>query len=257
MIKFFRIIRKQLLSEGKTSKYLKYAIGEIVLVVIGILLALQINNWNENRKKQKLKDVYINALVHDLKQDTLDLGLSIRRMKSDLKVLKQFNLRISKKNATIDTLKHIARFEYSPYFYPDNSVNNNTYTTLTSTGNMDLLDPWLSDALLVLNNNQEQSIKIIDVNINLHLSALANYIQKYNPIKGKPFLMGTDLFESYGPLDDYIWDNANDIDLISEFTGILTSKGSMEQIIIWRRENLLKETSKLLDTINAVYKTKE
>lgn len=53
MIKFFRNIRKTLLSEGKTSKYIKYAIGEIVLVVIGILIALQINNWNEHRKQQQ------------------------------------------------------------------------------------------------------------------------------------------------------------------------------------------------------------
>jgi len=49
MIKFFRKIRQNLLSEGKTGKYLKYAIGEIILVVIGILIALQVNNWNTNR----------------------------------------------------------------------------------------------------------------------------------------------------------------------------------------------------------------
>jgi len=49
MIKYFRKIRQNLLSEGKTGKYLKYAIGEIVLVVIGILIALQINNWNSQR----------------------------------------------------------------------------------------------------------------------------------------------------------------------------------------------------------------
>jgi len=52
MIKFFRNIRQKLLSEGKTTNYIKYAIGEIVLVMIGILLALQVNNWNENRKKK-------------------------------------------------------------------------------------------------------------------------------------------------------------------------------------------------------------
>ena len=50
MIKFFRKIRQRLLSENKFSKYLIYAIGEIILVVIGILIALQINNWNENKK---------------------------------------------------------------------------------------------------------------------------------------------------------------------------------------------------------------
>jgi len=63
MIKFFRKIRQNLLLEGKTSKYLKYAIGEVLLVVIGILLALQINNWNENRK---LRNVELNLLT-DLK----------------------------------------------------------------------------------------------------------------------------------------------------------------------------------------------
>ncbi len=52
MIKFFRQIRQQLLSENKTGKYLKYAIGEIILVMIGILLALQVNNWNEIRKER-------------------------------------------------------------------------------------------------------------------------------------------------------------------------------------------------------------
>jgi len=53
MIKFFRNIRKSLIMENKTSKYLKYAIGEILLVVVGILIALQVNNWNEERLKQK------------------------------------------------------------------------------------------------------------------------------------------------------------------------------------------------------------
>ncbi|MDP5082021.1 MAG: DUF6090 family protein [Winogradskyella sp.] len=59
MIKFFRKIRQSLLSEGKTTKYFKYALGEIILVVIGILIALQINNWNENQKsKKRLDDIY-------------------------------------------------------------------------------------------------------------------------------------------------------------------------------------------------------
>tara|TARA_R110002051_G_scaffold4683_4_gene25997 strand:- start:31782 stop:32483 length:702 start_codon:yes stop_codon:yes gene_type:complete len=69
MIKFFRKIRQNLLSEGKTSKYLKYAIGEIVLVVIGILLALQINNWNEERKQTILENEFITSVNNDLKQD--------------------------------------------------------------------------------------------------------------------------------------------------------------------------------------------
>jgi hypothetical protein len=52
MLKFFRKIRQQLLSENKFSKYLLYAIGEIILVVIGILIALQLNMWSDDRKAQ-------------------------------------------------------------------------------------------------------------------------------------------------------------------------------------------------------------
>ena len=53
MIPFFRKIRKKLADDNKPIKYLRYAIGEIVLVVIGILIALQINNWNQNRIQLK------------------------------------------------------------------------------------------------------------------------------------------------------------------------------------------------------------
>ena len=58
MIKFFRKIRYDLMEKNKTGKYFKYAIGEILLVVIGILIALQINNWNENSKR-KSKEIKI------------------------------------------------------------------------------------------------------------------------------------------------------------------------------------------------------
>lgn len=68
MIKFYRKIRQNLIMENKTSKYLKYAIGEIVLVVIGILMALQINNWNEQNNKEAkivntLKEIQNDILI--------------------------------------------------------------------------------------------------------------------------------------------------------------------------------------------------
>ncbi|NND51857.1 MAG: hypothetical protein HKN54_05595 [Flavobacteriaceae bacterium] len=67
MIKFFRRIRRQLLSENKFSKYLFYAVGEIILVVIGILIALQINNWNESRKLDVVELALYTNLLGDIK----------------------------------------------------------------------------------------------------------------------------------------------------------------------------------------------
>ncbi len=58
MLKFFRKIRQKLIEEDNIRKYLLYAIGEIILVVIGILIALQVNNWNEKRKANQLASYY-------------------------------------------------------------------------------------------------------------------------------------------------------------------------------------------------------
>ena len=78
MIKFFRKIRYDLMEKNKTGipeqrvrtgKYFKYAIGEIILVVIGILIALSINNWNEERKNESKEDVYLEGIKNDLEMD--------------------------------------------------------------------------------------------------------------------------------------------------------------------------------------------
>jgi len=77
MIKFFRKIRQNLLSEGKTGKYIKYAIGEIVLVVIGILIALQINNWNEQRKDQAILLNIYGLIYSDIENDIQELQRNV------------------------------------------------------------------------------------------------------------------------------------------------------------------------------------
>jgi len=79
MIKIFRNIRKNLIMENKTSKYFKYAIGEIVLVVIGILIALQINNWNENRKNSQYEQNYLQRILKDLHKDQTELEMHLNK----------------------------------------------------------------------------------------------------------------------------------------------------------------------------------
>jgi hypothetical protein len=77
MIKLFRNIRQNLLNEGKTAKYFKYAIGEIILVIIGILIALSINNWNENQKKKKQLDAIYIIIGKNLKTDLKNIKVPI------------------------------------------------------------------------------------------------------------------------------------------------------------------------------------
>ncbi len=87
MIKLFRNIRQNLLNEGKTGKYLKYAIGEIVLVVIGILIAISINNWNERIKTLEKVDLFLTSLKTDLITDLSTISDIIKIQEDRLKAL--------------------------------------------------------------------------------------------------------------------------------------------------------------------------
>jgi len=95
MIKFFRRIRQQLLSQNRFSKYLLYAIGEIVLVVIGILIALQINNRNEERKLRSTEVIYLKGL----KQNLLDSREELNR------VIEESNVTVKSLNNLVEALK--------------------------------------------------------------------------------------------------------------------------------------------------------
>ena len=78
MFRFFRTLRERLLAENRTGRYLMYATGEIVLVMIGILLALQVNNWNEERKERALERKVLQQVYHNILQDTSLLSLEYR-----------------------------------------------------------------------------------------------------------------------------------------------------------------------------------
>ncbi len=138
MIKFFRNIRKKLLAEGKTTNYLKYAIGEIVLVVIGILIALQINNWNENRKFNSLKKVYIGRLIDDLKQDTTQITLLIAKCNKKQLIIETVIDDLdngSNSDSLINSIKEYLRFGWN---MDDFTPSSNTYSDLSQTGNMNV-----------------------------------------------------------------------------------------------------------------------
>lgn len=131
MIKLFRNIRKNLLNEGKTTKYITYAAGEIVLVVIGILIALQINNWNEN-KKAKTTEIYVlNEVLSNLKEDALIINDIIdQRQKAKTSVANMFSY-LQNENINQDSLeKDMVRFLTFERYFPI----NNAYEILKSKG---------------------------------------------------------------------------------------------------------------------------
>ncbi|WP_296705537.1 DUF6090 family protein [Algoriphagus sp.] len=87
MISFFRKIRQKLLSQNRVTRYLVYALGEIFLVVIGILIAVSINNWNEDRKSKIKERELLNELTKDLREDLVMLEFQLSLSDTILKYL--------------------------------------------------------------------------------------------------------------------------------------------------------------------------
>jgi len=123
MIKFFRKIRYDLMEKNKTGKYLKYAIGEIALVVIGILIAISINNWNTNLINNDLEKFYIQGIIDDIATDLVKLNNNIsldsQKVVSGNYLLNHFKNPILKKDSII--LFHFSRLLPGTY-YQQNSI---------------------------------------------------------------------------------------------------------------------------------------
>jgi hypothetical protein len=110
MIKFFRKIRQKLLTENKFSKYLIYAIGEIILVVIGILIALSINNWNENRKIEEEIVKTLTEIRSNLISDSISIRQTILYKDEDIKIQYTVIKALESKNIPYDSIEnHLGR----------------------------------------------------------------------------------------------------------------------------------------------------
>lgn len=137
MLNFFRKIRQGLLSENRFSKYLLYAIGEIILVVLGILIALQINNWNDRRiEKEEEKKSYQN--IRNQVMDDLDELSEVKDLNNNL------SAQYEKANQIISTndrnkMDSLAIIAMRLSQYSDFHRSGNIYETLVNSGELKLL----------------------------------------------------------------------------------------------------------------------
>jgi len=140
MIKFFRTIRRNLLNEGKTTKYLKYAIDEIVLVVIGILIALQINNWSSLKKDRQLERQYLEGFARDLGEDSISFEYVKNAVPKKIEALLLARANVYQPTKIKDTLKFIETLGYGGIASRTSLFENqSTYKDIISTGKLRLI----------------------------------------------------------------------------------------------------------------------
>ncbi len=138
MIKLFRNIRKKLVSDKpsveRTTSYLKYAIGEIILVVVGILIALQVNNWNEQRKDNAKMRMNVNSIGEDIQTDFIELQKTIQSLHQQEEAARNIIPIMESENKFIaDSLQFILDFN-ALTTTPIIEERINTWTFLNSSG---------------------------------------------------------------------------------------------------------------------------
>lgn len=138
MIKFFRNIRKKLASENKFIAYSRYAIGEIILVVFGILIALQVNNWNEQRKQRDKELHYLRNLKTDLNLNIAEIDKYIAtrnsQTESAIMILDYFEGRKNLDNLDEFNMHAVNVYTWQKFFQIDN-----TFQELTNSGNLSII----------------------------------------------------------------------------------------------------------------------
>lgn len=242
MIKFFRKIRQSLLQQGKAGKYFTYAFGEIFLVVIGILIALQINNWNEEHKINKIRTLKLSQIESDLRADVVALEEGISTKETELNTLISYRDRLLPAGASIDTLDKIVYTEFLGRIRIGFSgFNNITFNSMVQSGELGILSDDLVKDLSELNIRQQNSEKSHNYHWEIYLKLSQSFEANY-PAKGKTHILGG------GPLGDYLREHRNDKNFIAAFNEVYIAKRLMYSQNLAQHKNILELTKAILDT---------
>ena len=183
MIKIFRKIRKNLLNEGKTAHYLKYAVGEIVLVVIGILIALQINDWNQRRLDRINEDRYLLAIIDEINSNNeFNKDSFLIRVDEKLKGLNLAKAYAEDRLEVTDIHKFINRVSFGAVASGGFLIGEkNVYDELVSTGNIKLIsNDVLKNAIVSYYKGLMNYRSATKIHVS-HYLAFLNSIRPFDP----------------------------------------------------------------------------
>ena len=246
MIKFFRKIRQNLLTENKFSKYLLYAIGEIVLVVIGIYIAIQLNNWNQDQQNQKLTATNIQLLIDNIEKDSIYFNQLRLDIQKDTASLNSYQRRLNKPSTTLDTLIKIARYEMNPVAVTMTLRNDDAYNTMAESGEINMMEKQLRQDIFAhysLHNSAQTSN---DMHFNTYYLRLTEFNSTYG-------IQRISLFKE-GPIAKAIWARATLVDLANQFNPMIQAKRIHNIMLSRSVERIINESNTMLTKLREALK---
>lgn len=238
MITLFRRLRQKLIDSGSVTKYLLYAVGEILLVVIGILIALQINNWNEERKNMIKVENYTQSLIADLVKDSTAIAGSLELIRQETDLFIDFQERLSGATATADTVRQIFQNEFSPITHRFAAFNDNTFNVLIMTGDIGLFPESVSDGLLSLHAAQDEALSSRNTTWENFNGTITDFSQKF------PMPLSFSMINK-GPIYDELLAR-DEADFISGFNSFALAKQNIYRVSVGYLAIVEEQTHQLL-----------
>lgn len=179
--------------ENKTGKYLKYAVGEIVLVVIGILIALQINNWNELEKSKQDERILLSNLRDEFVFNRNEYEKTETALNTHINTLETLIRLFGSKKETVN-LRYLDSLLYGSFFSPSAETSEGVYLSITNSGKIDILSNPKLKSLLLSWGSERNNFKIEEGNMyqNLNRNVVPRLeerisfqnLEKFGKIKG-------------------------------------------------------------------------
>lgn len=245
MIKFFRQIRQRLLLRGNTGRYLKYALGEIILVVIGILIALQINNWNENRVIKVQEEKILEALLVDLRQAKVSSLESLEAEKRITEGIISFLSGVEKRDSMANSTSADSLYyqviwpvvSEMPVINTYTDIKNAGQTSLISNENIRIKFTSLENSLNNLNNQANDRMNFQQAHSDRWAIGNMNFVRSLKHRLRDPNI-------DYGPENDYskMFNDQN-------FLNLIAGKLTLSYGVIRDRNSLLDEINLLIELV--------
>jgi len=243
MIKFFKKIRYGLLEDNKTAKYFKYAIGEIILVVIGILIALSINNWNDDRKEKNRELKLIASLNEELLSISEKIRLNLENNEENLQLVEDYLDDVKQtENRKIEIVSTLDVFTQSSVSYPimTNILSANTASTIKN----DSLLKELRKLEMSYNKIKESELYLDQ----LWDSKMSDFLSKNNYSKSLVNYMRSKNYDDQNLIE--LYNN-------SDYKNIMALKWLLQVYWVKNQRESLLETEKVITTIKKLNKNKE
>ena len=250
MLPFFRKIRYRLANDNKFFKYSRYAIGEIVLVVVGILIALQINNWNEGRKNNLLELQFLNRLRADLVIDSTYYSKRIQDAENHVRINRNFIGELYEEQQNYADVQNL--FGKLSLYSDLLTVQNSTFQELISDGKLNLIQNGeLKTALIDYYRDTEIAEKHIEEfnvfsinNLLIAVDKIPSLLNLKNNLK-----IGEFDFKFKGQYE-FVNDPQSAQFQISE--NVATLYTTKHMVFLNYYEDLKKESKRLIDSIDAI-----